>query len=721
MERERDLSRSQVKKVEELGEKIGILSSSSANNNNSLKSTSKNSKEKVFERMQKIDLETGLAPLTRERPYFPPPNPEMIDLVLLAQTQSQRQLILFTQERARASSLQEEITTLLDQLAKRDREITRLGSQLELVRQHQFTTGVKGKGMSGGGLVGLGGVQDLEGAKERISNLEMMVESLSSHIEALEGEVGEMEGQKITVQTSLAEEKRVVEMELERERKRTSLLTSNLDRMEKAVVELEALKSSSVSTMMKNGVIKPSNVVKNARLVQELEQKLALGGVKSEQAQKRLQMVQKDLLRVQGENGKLRGRIVELEAAETTLPPTTTNQTSTTTTTTTMMDREGKELVSKTMMDREVKELESKLIASHSSNSSLQRQLRSLVEEKSTLSLQLSSLTLKLEDLDGALERSKQETWIQSTEVKEGMRERATLLKALDEFGDLMTQVQERVGILTKDRDVVKSLYDQVHSELERVRREKGHRKTEDDDEVVMMMMEKTTITQDHSSIKDLEEENVKLRQQTLDLEGEIHSLKLDLKAMITRQRENGSLASEAVDLLEKELVELKEMHEHTQRQGERVQVELEQCERERKSIKDVNQGLSKQAELDSSRLGQLVLDMDKVKLGMRQANSAKAEVESRYHDLERDLVQLNLKMAEKERLIEEQKKLLVDIDGERDGFQRDLDLKTERLLEVQGRFLSCPHHVQIDWVWLSKSMKLVKGPIPVFRSRWIP
>ncbi|KAJ3335298.1 hypothetical protein HDU91_002247, partial [Kappamyces sp. JEL0680] len=521
--------------------RIGIL------NPGQSRQQEKISREKLFERVQKIDIETGLAPLQQDRPYFPPPNPSFMDLVALSDQRLEKEMRAAKEERAKAATLQEEIAVVLDQLGKRDREITRLSSNLELARSSQFTTGTRptsAHGFHGG----LGGITDLDGAKDRIQHLELQVESLHTHIEALESEIADMEGQKVTVLTSVADEKKKVELELEKERKRTALLVSNLSKMEEAVQELEGLRKDP-PVGPNGGQIKPSTAVKNAKLVQELQTKLSAASVKSEQSSKRLQMLQKDLNRLQGDNGRLKARIAELEKLDKGSAP--------------VSEPNAKTSAPEPTAGREdIKELETRYLECLRSHDTLQARLNVIQSENQNMTSSIFSLTAKLDQTDRMLQDLKIERSALTKQVQEGNDERHTLVSALDEFEGIVEEVQQKVTEVTRDRDVVRGLYDQVHAELERLRREKG----------LAPPSPSAVVAAPDGSAKEIQAENVELRKTCQLLEGEISSLKDDLKAMITRQRENGSLASEAVDLLEKELRELKELLEFAQAEKQRIE-----------------------------------------------------------------------------------------------------------------------------------------------------
>ncbi|KAJ3301907.1 hypothetical protein HDV03_000235 [Kappamyces sp. JEL0829] len=660
--KERDLARAASKKVEELGERIGILNPGQSRQQGRLQgshSAEKISREKLFERVQKIDIETGLAPLQQDRPYFPPPNPSFMDLVALSDQRLEKEMRAAKEERAKAATLQEEIAVVLDQLGKRDREITRLSSNLELARSSQFTTGTRptsAHGFHGG----LGGITDLDGAKDRIQHLELQVESLHTHIEALESEIADMEGQKVTVLTSVADEKKKVELELEKERKRTALLVSNLSKMEEAVQELEGLRKDP-PVGPNGGQIKPSTAVKNAKLVQELQTKLSAASVKSEQSSKRLQMLQKDLNRLQGDNGRLKARIAELEKLDKGSAP--------------VSEPNAKTSAPEPTAGREdIKELETRYLECLRSHDTLQARLNVIQSENQNMTSSIFSLTAKLDQTDRMLQDLKIERSALTKQVQEGNDERHTLVSALDEFEGIVEEVQQKVTEVTRDRDVVRGLYDQVHAELERLRREKG----------LAPPSPSAVVAAPDGSAKEIQAENVELRKTCQLLEGEISSLKDDLKAMITRQRENGSLASEAVDLLEKELRELKELLEFAQAEKQRIEVELETVRNDREALRSTNDTLARQASADSSRLSQYALDVEKLRLDIRQTQLLKAEAEARIEAFAKETSTLQSRLAEKERVIDEQRRLLDEIDKERDGFQRDLDAKAEKLLELQ-------------------------------------
>ena len=189
-----------------------------------------------------------------------------MDLVVLAEERANKFETSARDERSKATALQEEIQTVLEQISKRDREITRLSSQLELVRNNQFTTGRTSTPSAGIQIGTLHGITDLNAAKERIQHLELQLESLHTHIETLESEISNMQGQKINVLTSVTEDKKKVELELEKEKKKVAVLVANVERMEGIVSELEGYRNK-ISGGVGSAVIKPSVAVKVIKIL----------------------------------------------------------------------------------------------------------------------------------------------------------------------------------------------------------------------------------------------------------------------------------------------------------------------------------------------------------------------------------------------------------------------------------------------------------------------
>lgn len=122
----------------------------------------------------------------------------------------------------------------------------------------------------------------------------------------------------------------------------------------------------------------------------------------------------------------------------------------------------------------------------------------------------------------------------------------------------------------------------------------------------------------------------------------------------------------------------------------------------------------------------QLELELEKSKLEVRQAAAARTEAEGRLRGAEIAMSGLEKKGSEKDRIIGEQKGLLDEIDRERDSFQRELDGKAEKLLQLQGMSVDSCHFSsnslsyseQTNWLKLSNGFQLVKRNALLFRNK---
>lgn len=95
-----------------------------------------------------------------------------------------------------------------------------------------------------------------------------------------------------------------------------------------------------------------------------------------------------------------------------------------------------------------------------------------------------------------------------------------------------------------------------------------------------------------------------------------------------------------------------------------------------------------KQSEIDGKKVTQLELDTEKLRLELRQVHSSKSDAETKLRGVEKQLVTLQATVRDRERFMGDQKALLEDIGKERDGFQRDLDSKAEKLRELESTLL---------------------------------
>ena len=156
-------------KAEEVFGRIGLVQESAGKNASSRA-------EKIFQRLQKIDIETGLEPLDKAPVYFTPPDPVIGDAVRLAQGRIESLEKQIHESQAREIDLNNDLILVREQLAKREREIARLGTQLEISRSQQFGP-QKPSNPAKSPSIGVrsAAITDLESARDRIEQLEIQI------------------------------------------------------------------------------------------------------------------------------------------------------------------------------------------------------------------------------------------------------------------------------------------------------------------------------------------------------------------------------------------------------------------------------------------------------------------------------------------------------------------------------------------------------------------
>lgn len=143
--------------------------------------------EQVLEKLQKIDIETGLDPVpTQISSLFPTQDPIILDQIKISEDKIQELQNIISNLEATNTSIDTEFSLIRDQVIQRDHEIKRLGVQLEIARSQQW-------GGSGGGgntefttTGSSASINDINVAKRRIDQLEMQIEHLQEHIENVE-------------------------------------------------------------------------------------------------------------------------------------------------------------------------------------------------------------------------------------------------------------------------------------------------------------------------------------------------------------------------------------------------------------------------------------------------------------------------------------------------------------------------------------------------------
>ena len=230
-------------RAEQVMSKLGLFQQMKSSDASSLNA------DKMFARLQKIDVETGLEPLQQTPSYFTPPDPAIADMLRLAQGRIEQLEESKKNFELLESDFQNESSLLREQIAKRDMEIKRLGAQLEVSRSQQFgayqpTTHPNTFSVDTQGQLTKpsGGATNITAARERIEQLEIQVEYLQDHSDALERELGQFESLKKEEISAYKNARDKMSEDLKLEKERSDGLLKNLTKLQQLVNNLDEFK-----------------------------------------------------------------------------------------------------------------------------------------------------------------------------------------------------------------------------------------------------------------------------------------------------------------------------------------------------------------------------------------------------------------------------------------------------------------------------------------------
>ncbi|KAJ3322105.1 hypothetical protein HDV06_003556 [Boothiomyces sp. JEL0866] len=619
---------------------------------------------KVASKLPKIDLETGLVPLS-ELEYYKPPDPVVYDIVNTLETKIATLTSQVQIKDSTISDLSSKCALLKDQLEKREFEITRLGSELQLARADQFVakqhitrpTESRNGNVSRNSVRNIG-ISDLETAKDRIEQLEIQTEYLQEHINGLEKEVEGLENTKSMVQSSFVEEKRTLAQKLGEERETNAKLMKNLENLEKMVNELNP---NTIQTQKNNSHIK------NAKTISELTDKLKAANLKAEQSSKRILMLQKDINRLTKENKALAEQLnskvsqkiknestVELESAK-------------------------KEIAQlRSLLDRH-----DRSVSSNKEVENLEKQVKALYQENSIQKSTLETLSFKIDTSDRILQDVKIENTGLIRQYEQCRNERDDLISALETFEGELAELCEQITQITLERDNLLILYKQVNEQLDS---KQSHQTTQ------ISNLEKSTVVQNSSG--DNKEDQHKLKEtekillETINSQsGEIRKLKEDLQAMSLRTRETGVFANEAVSQLEHEISSLNAKLDASMKEEQKAKERHELAVKTLRELEQNCQDQLKQSAVDQQTITNLELARESDLLKIRELKSKISELNLNVNKYEAEVKSLGKLIEEKEKYIGENKHLLTQIDKERDGFQNQLDQSLENLADLREKY----------------------------------
>ncbi|KXS21394.1 hypothetical protein M427DRAFT_318450 [Gonapodya prolifera JEL478] len=278
-------------------------------------------REKIFQRLQNIDLETGLEPMKPGTGPLTQPEPVSADIVAMHEARVEALEKDLRDVRMRNEDLESEVETLHSQLSGRDQEIQRLGAQLEVAQSQQLVHPVsraRSPGPPSGTKTEVEMSTDttleLPAARRRVAQLETQVEYLQEHVEDLEKELSTLSQSRLASLSAAQARTAELEEDLARERERTGALLKNLNRLEGMVNEMQGLqpvdgkrptqkpkqkmpvKQSPVGTLDKSPAAKIKELEKK---IKQLEKDLLEAQKHMEQMKGVTEAKDRDLLRLQ--------------------------------------------------------------------------------------------------------------------------------------------------------------------------------------------------------------------------------------------------------------------------------------------------------------------------------------------------------------------------------------------------------------------------------------
>ncbi|KAJ3237458.1 hypothetical protein HDU78_004081, partial [Chytriomyces hyalinus] len=633
---------------------------------------------KVMDKLQKIDLETGLEPLDHQISSFTRPDPEVVDAILLAQGRIESLEKSNTELANQNTDLQNEIQTVRSQVKGRDQEIMRLGAQLEVSRAQQFSNiQVHGRPLGvqrdeGAPSEPADSIHQLPLARQRIEQLEMQIEHLQEHIDTLERERAGVTEEKMEFAQGYQDEIRFLKQEIEAERAKHVEVLKGMTSLEKKVRDLNVAHDR-ILELEERDHSRNSPAAQSVRVEGRDEQfQQEIGALKMHIAELETILQEKD-----ARIGFLDGKLKELRAHSPTLRPST-----------------------------EVRDLESKIL-------DFTKQLQEKDRHKAGLERDAANLRRQLEFAIKNNERGAQveEAYKNLITAKEELerelnlvtRERDDLMSVLEKVEAQFIDLHETIEQLSSDRDNMSALYKQAHSEIQtlrsRVNVESSSTKQDATSQNEPQMPSPSVapsppkakpsppqtkpappvtsdLSQDAAIIQHLESRERNLQEEVIKLQS-------DLKAILYRQREASVHAEEAVRQLEIELDSVK-----TDLGGKISKiVELEETVVLLKAeVKSKEQNLlEKDRKVDELRGNLSIVEMNlhDCNMQLKEARSKLQETTLKNESLSTQVSNLSSDLAAATSKTIQHRSLLSQLDSERDSMRAALDSKTESLVEM--------------------------------------
>ncbi|KAI9329162.1 hypothetical protein BDR26DRAFT_939468 [Obelidium mucronatum] len=629
----------------------------------------------LFERLQKIDIETGLEPFANPSPAFVPPEPVIIDALKIAQGRVDQLEKITVDLSNQNTDLENEIQTCRDQVKTREQEIMRLGAQLELSRAQQFSNvQVHGKPLGymrdeGAPLDPAESIHQLPIARARIEQLESQIEHLQAHIDMLEQERAGVVEEKAAFAQGFKDERAFLKTELEAERDKNAAMLAATRRLEKMVADLEVMRDGIVASAGGGGRVGSSG--KGADRDAHSNRELSLDLVNeidrlSRQISELESIVNEKTARISFLEEELNERRSESPAR--------------------LSISEQRSLEAK------VKELQANLKDKENIRVGLSRDVQSL-RRQLEIAIQNNE---KAEQLSNELEHSS--GW-----------ERDDIIAVLSKFEAQLTDTNETIEQLTSDRDNMASLYHQAQSELQRMRLRADAAgestaskiprpgsvtpKQKSQGQTPVAKPAKTTTDTD-ITLQKANLETAKLRIQHLEarekeLEDEVIKLQGDLKAMIFRQRESAAHAGETIRQIESERDSFKTDLENRAVIVSALEEKLELMN-EKMNFKD-QESQDKDRKMEELRtgVGMMEMNLQDSNIQLKDTRSKLQEVQGKLDALQSQLAASQHQCRDQAEKINMHRELISKVDQDRDHFRNEIDDQAEKISELKASLVA--------------------------------
>ncbi|KAJ3175827.1 hypothetical protein HDU87_005655 [Geranomyces variabilis] len=653
--------------------------------------------EKLFQRLQKIDIKTGLEPQTVVGEVGRP-EPIAIDMVKLAEGRvvelEKKNEVLSTVNH----NYEIELEIVRKQVVHREEEISRLGSQLELARSQQFTTlpftATAAKSTSNGteltGSVNVSpNIHDLPVARKRIEQLELQLTHMQEHTESLEKEISAHGEEKRALHRTLQEERKGIEKELQTERARVRDMAHSITALERMLGTLGHTRGKTVA-------VSPTRMSESADARSDAHQPPSRGA-SPQPKHPDLAVLNARIAKLQQDNAELSARASSGDV--------------------------GAFRAKIAKLEQQVHEANQKLTESQAKEWAMQNDLKELglhVERANALDADVRSYRAKAQQLQNdvntlkaerehiqqlleAEARKTSESTAQLDDLRKELdhvyRERDDLIVALQKFEEQLTEVQECVETVTADRDNIAGMYEQMNEELHRLRQNMMRPLAQGE------LPPPRSTAPPEPSAPSMSPEHGRApsrggfqpgRGHMEDLETEVANLRKDIEATVIRERETRDTAHEHMDRMEQECDRLRSQLLEKDRQLAEAQEAISDAQRASERIRTAKTDLEQREEALRNKLGDTETNRDREHYQLRDLRAQAKDAETELTRARAECERLHKEADSHRAQLAELKRVLIEADALRDEDREEMNRKIEKLADVEAEVVRANNRTQI-------------------------